>query len=193
MELKDAVYGRRSIRKFKDTPISEEDIREIVEAGTMAPSGTNIQPWYFVAVANPDAVAELREIASEGALGFMPRLQERFKDHPEVIKSTTSFIGTFGYAPFILLAFVRPAEVKDGRDTMIQSIAAGIENMCLTAYDKGIGSCWMTALITGGVAEKIRERFAPERGELVATVAFGYPDQEMKAPKRKDDRVEYIL
>lgn len=193
MELKDAIYGRRSYRKFKDLPVSEEDIREIIEAGTMAPSGTNVQPWYYVAVSDPAALEELRSIAGVGSEGFRPRLEERFKDHPEVIKPTTSFIATFGGAPLVVLAFLRQPDVVDGRDTMVQSVAAGIQNMILTAYSKGIGSCWMTALITGGVADNIRARFAPERGELIATVAFGYSDQEPKMPKRKDDRTEFVM
>lgn len=193
MELKDVIYGRRSVRKFKDIQIAEEDIREIVEAGTMAPSGTNIQPWYYVAVANPDVLEELRTIAAMGAEGFRPMLEERFKEHPEVIKPTTSFVSTFGGAPLVVLAFLRPQVIESGRDTMLQGVAAGIQNMVLTAYEKGIGSCWMTALITGGVAENIRQRFAPEKGELVATVAFGYSDQDPKMPKRKDDRCEFIL
>ena len=193
MELKDAIYGRRSIRKFKDIPISEEDIREIVEAGTMAPSGTNIQPWYYVAIAHPETLEELRKIAAKGAEGATPMLAERFKDHPEVVKPTTSFIATFGNAPLVVLVFLRPQNVESGRDTMIQGIGAGIQNMLLTAYEKGIGSCWMTALISGGVGEEIRLRFAPDKGELVATVAFGYSEQDPKMPKRKDDRSEFIL
>lgn len=193
MELKDAIYGRRSVRKFKDIPIAEEDIREIVEAGTMAPSGTNIQPWYYVAIAHPDTLKELHAIAARGAEGATPMLAERFKDHPEVVKPTTNFISTFGNAPLVVLVFLRPQNVETGRDTMLQSIAAGVQNMLLTAFEKGIGSCWMTALISGGVAEEIRLRFAPDKGELVATVAFGYSEQEPKMPKRKDDRCEYIL
>ncbi len=193
MDIIEAIEGRRSVRKFQDKKIPEETIKRIVEAGMMAPSGTNIQPWYFVAVASPDELASLRDIASRGAEGFRPRLEERFKEHPEVIKQTTSFVGTFGYAPLVVLAFVRSPEVKDGRDTVIQSIAAAIENMTLAAYGEGIGSCWMTALISGGVKEDIRARYAPERGELIATVAFGYPEIIPKMPKRKDDRVKYIL
>lgn len=192
MELKDAIYGRRSVRKYKDTPIAEEDIREIIEAGCMAPSGTNLQPWYFVAISNQEKMKELQEIAGRGAIGFLPELTERFKDHPEVIDSTTQFIGKLGNAPLVVLAFLRINDAPGGKNTMVESVSAAIQNMILMAYDKGIGSCWMTALITGGVAEDIRQHFAPERGDLVATITFGYPDQEPKMPKRKDDRFEIL-
>ncbi|MGI6072987.1 MAG: nitroreductase family protein [Lachnospiraceae bacterium] len=193
MELFEAIAGRRSIRKYKDTPIAEDDIRDIINAGCMAPSGTNIQPWYYVAISNPEALRELREIAAKGAQGFLPKLAERFKEHPEVIKTTMSFVSNMGNAPLVILAFLRINDAAGRRDTMIQSVAAGIQNMMLAAYSKGIGSCWMTALVTGGVGPLVKERFAPDRGDLVATITFGYPDQEVKAPKRKDDRYEIII
>ena len=45
MELKEAIYGRRSVRKFSDKRISDEDLQEILDAGLWAPSAVNLQPW----------------------------------------------------------------------------------------------------------------------------------------------------
>jgi nitroreductase len=50
LETLDAIYHRRSIRRYTGKPISDEDLEIILEAGLMAPSGLNLQPWYFVAV-----------------------------------------------------------------------------------------------------------------------------------------------
>ncbi len=192
MELKDAIQGRRSIRKYTDKPVSQDDIREIVEAGIMAPSATNTQPWYFVAVSNPAVLEELRAIAAEGAARFRPRLEQRFPDHPDVVTTTTSFVGTQGFAHFVLLAFLRKPDADVTDSPSVQSVAAAIQNMILTAYDKGIGSCWMTSLSDKETGAKLKERFAPDRGEFVAMVTFGYPEREAKMPKRKDGRVEFI-
>ena len=104
MDLKDAIYGRRSIRKFTDQPISDEDIKEIMEAGTMAPSGMNMQPWHFVAIKNPDALNELKGFISAGISSFSAQLEKRFPTHPEVVKETSSFVETLGGAPFCVLA-----------------------------------------------------------------------------------------
>ena len=192
MEVKKAVLERRSYRKFLDKKVSEEDIRQIVEAGLWAPSATNIQPWYYVAVSRDEAVEEIRDIASDGVEAFRPVLEERFSEHPEVVRNTTSFIATLGGAPFILLAFAR---LKGGENDMktVQGIAAGIENMILAALEKDIRSCWLTSLCSGKAAERLHERFAPERGGLVALVAFGYSTQEPRAPKRKEDRAKFLL
>lgn len=42
METKDAIYGRRSVRKYTDEPVSDEDLMEVINAGLMAPSGINL-------------------------------------------------------------------------------------------------------------------------------------------------------
>ena len=194
MDLKDAIYGRRSIRKFTDQPISDEDIKEIMEAGTMAPSGMNMQPWHFVAIKNPDALNELKGFISAGISSFSAQLEKRFPTHPEVVKETSSFVETLGGAPFCVLAFIRKPDYSTSVSTITQSIAAAIENMLLTAYSKGIASCWLTAPNEAGAACAIHERFAPDKGDFVALVTFGYPAMEAKAPKRhNDDRIEYIF
>lgn len=45
-----AIYDRRSIRKFSDTPISRQDITDIIERGTKAPSSKNRQPWKYIVI-----------------------------------------------------------------------------------------------------------------------------------------------
>jgi nitroreductase len=47
MELMDAIKGRRSIREYKDTPVPQKLIEEIIEATTWAPSAKNGQQWRF--------------------------------------------------------------------------------------------------------------------------------------------------
>jgi nitroreductase len=50
MQTLEAIAQRRSIRKFKDTPVTDEQIRALLHAATLAPSGKNRQPWRFVVV-----------------------------------------------------------------------------------------------------------------------------------------------
>ncbi|MCJ7751604.1 MAG: nitroreductase family protein, partial [Armatimonadetes bacterium] len=45
---------RRSVRKFQPKPVSDEDLKTIIEAGRQAPSAANRQPWHFVVVKNED-------------------------------------------------------------------------------------------------------------------------------------------
>lgn len=61
MELVEAVKRRRSIRKFKHKPIEESLFLELLEAARLAPSGTNIQPWRFLAVTSKDMKTKLAD------------------------------------------------------------------------------------------------------------------------------------
>ena len=62
MEAREALLTRRSIRRYKPDPISEEDLKEILEAGLSAPSAVNMQHWYFVAVQSPEALDEVKAV-----------------------------------------------------------------------------------------------------------------------------------
>ena len=50
MEFKDVVLSRKSVRKYKDTPVDNDILKEIMELGVTAPSATNLQQWYFVVI-----------------------------------------------------------------------------------------------------------------------------------------------
>lgn len=58
METKEAILGRRSIRKYIDKPVELELLQEIIEAAIMAPSAMNTQPWFFVVVQKPWTVGK---------------------------------------------------------------------------------------------------------------------------------------
>ena len=192
MELKEAIYGRRSIRKYKDTPLKKEEIADILSAGLMAPSGVDLQPWYFVVVQSEEAMKDVKAIMKDSAAAMMPALKERFSKHPHVVKETENFLTTLGGAPMCILVFVNKPDHKKKESTIIQSVAAAIQNMLLVAHSKGIGSCWMTAPLETGSDQKFKERFAPDKGDMVALVTLGYPDEERKMTRRKPDRFEIV-
>ena len=195
MNLKEAIMGRRSVRKYKNIPVSEEDIRDIIEAGLMAPSASNLQPWYFVAVSRRDKLDEIRDTMQKVSQIVMPSLEDRFKNYPRIVAETRHFISMLGDAPLCVLVFLyKDDETYQRKETeLMQSTAAAIENMLLTAYDKGIGSCWMTSPLESGLNAALKEKFAPEKGKMVALLTFGYPDQEPKMPRRREGRYELII
>ena len=63
--LFEIIKGRRSIRKFKPDPVPEEELREILEAATWAPSAGNTQEWRFIVVRDPGLKRELAAAAME--------------------------------------------------------------------------------------------------------------------------------
>ena len=194
MEIKEAIYGRRSVRKYDGRPIKEEDIREIIEAGLMAPNASNYQPWYFVAVSNQEKLQEVKDIMARAAEILTPSLTARFEKYPQVVAETKQFISMMGNAPCCILAFLLKddADYERKETEFVQSVAAALENMLLTAYSKGISSCWLTGPIEAEMDVILREKFAPDKGKMLAMITLGYSDQKPKAPRRREGRYEII-
>lgn len=191
METRKTLMSRRSVRKYKPDPISQKDLEEILEAGLAAPSAINMQPWYFVAVQSPEALADVKEIMAGVVEKFTPVLEGRFSRNPEQVGITNRFFSTLGGAPVCLLVFFRKPDVPD-RDGAMQSVSAAIENVLLAAWDKGIASCWISAPLRVGFGPVFQARFAPDKGEFVAAVTLGYPDQEVKMPPRREGRYTIV-
>lgn len=191
MELMECLFTRRSIRKYKSDPIPDEMLKRIMEAALASPSGDNLQPWYYVVIRSPEAMADLRAILSGAGDELAPSLKERFANHPEVVAETRSFVSALGGAPACVLAFLLK-EYPDRRDTSLMSVAMGMENLMLAAHEHGLGSCCLTAPLYTARSEQLKKRFAPDKGEFLALVSLGYPDQISKMPPRRAGRCDFI-
>ena len=67
MEFKDVIYGRRSVREYSDKKIDDDVIKEILDAAMWAPSGVNIQPWYYVVIKSKEGLEKITELMEEVA------------------------------------------------------------------------------------------------------------------------------
>ncbi len=124
MELFETVEKRRSIRKFRPNPIPDRDLKKILEAGRLAPSGGNRQPWSFIVVRKPETKKKLAAVAN---------LQRFIAD-----------------ADTVLIALGDPAVSKSlyKQDPMI-----AIEHMVLASTALGYGTCWIGAFNENDVKE----------------------------------------
>lgn len=93
----DAIAARRSIRKFKNTPVPRHIIEEIIKAGALAPSSKNRQPWHFVVTTGK---------AKEEALATMEQGLRREAQQPLLPESTQYIAGAWN-----TLAIMRQAPV----------------------------------------------------------------------------------
>ncbi|MGM9607433.1 MAG: nitroreductase family protein [Oscillospiraceae bacterium] len=187
MDAWEALLTRRSIRKYKPDPVPEDLLRELLEAACAAPSAINQQHWHFVALRSPEALADLREIMGRTAERFHPVLEQRFSRNPGTIAETETFLTTLGGAPVCVLAFFLRPDYPD-RDGAMQSVSAALENLLLAARAKDLGSCWLSAPQRMGFGGELRDRFAPGKGEFVAAVTLGWPDQSPSMPPRREGR-----
>ncbi len=189
MEFEELVRARRSVRKFTDEPVSREDLREILEDACWAPSGQNLQPWFFQALTKQEDIEWLfREMATTEA-GHRKELEARFAKNPEVVDDTLRFMRRGGNANVVILAYeLKPTYSESIRPSVVESVSAAMNTICLAAANRGIGSCWVEYVTR--IGDAIREHFAPDKGPVLGAIMLGYAAREPKTPRRKDGRFE---
>jgi nitroreductase len=163
LDVQEAILRRRSIRSFTNEDISNEDVRQIIEAGTFAPSAGNCQPWEFLIVRDMKAKQKL----ARAALG-----QNFVSQAPVVI---------------VVCANIPRSEKRYGSRGQelysIQDTAAAIENMLLLAVSKGLGTCWVGAFNEVLAKESLN---LPVGIRPVAIIPLGKPAETPRMPSRRN-------
>lgn len=161
MELKDAIMSRRSIRSFDNTPVTDEQIFKLIEAGIMAPAAGNLQDKRFVLIKDKSKRIELAEAA----------LSQMWMVEAPVIIVVCS-----------RLDILEERYGKRGVDNYAYADAAMcIQNMMLMAHDMGLGSCYV-----GSFNEDEVSRIAKLPGNVkpIALLPVGKPLEKPPAPTR---------
>lgn len=194
-QLYQLLESRKSIRKYKPTPIPEAVLDRILHAGLNAPSGKNRQNWRFYVLQGAKR-NEYLKLSQKSWLGIKDILQKRLK--PSLYEFTERFFYTLGDAPVVILCYSH--NTPDERyHTSIGSVYMAVENMNLAAVAEGLGSCTMGAPleIKGDVdsflgVTKLPEHQAGEL-ELLCALTLGYPDHDPpKASRQTEGRIHYL-
>lgn len=193
------IVTRRSIRHFISKEVSDENIKGIIEAGMWAPSEHNEQPWRFIVIRGDERKNLVRALKK----GIQKNRSEKdaiFGDgYEKYIPAAIYTARILEQAPVII--FVMNGKGQDYHKsrsvaeylmglTDIESISAAIQNMCLEATARGIGSLWTCNIFFA--YDEIKEWIHSD-GEMVAAIAFGYTDREVKPLPRKplESLIEY--
>lgn len=184
MNTLEVIQKRRSVRRYTDEQLPDEVVQEIIDAGLWAPSGLNLQPWYFVALKSEKKKADLLKIMESVSKNISSELESRFPNHPQLVSDTRNFIKSLGNAPVIVLVFLYRDDYEDEK-TATLSVGAAVENMLIAARSKDVASCWLTAAQQAGYGKAIRDKFAKGKGELLAIVTLGYTDRWPRDIPRK--------
>lgn len=177
MELFDAINNRRSIRKFKSTPLEDEKVEKVLEAARQAPSWANTQCWRFVVVRDADTINKLADTGF-GVGGPMPnRATEAMRTAPVTIVACAE-LGKAG------CSYKEPREpVTDKGDWFMFDVALAMQNMVLAATALGLGTVYIGAFDSVAV-EKVLG--VPEGYRVVSMTPLGEPDEEPKVRPRKE-------
>jgi len=163
MTVYEAIKFRRTIRKFKEVPVKQEDILKIIDAGRLAPTGANLQPIKFSVVTDKGLREKMYPFIKYA--GYLPEFNPTFKQTP------TAFI-----------VVLNDAEIKPTEKSECDS-GAVIMNMCLMATELGLGSCWLGAINR----EEIRKILGiDKRYDITYLLGLGYPDQKGEFFEMKD-------
>ena len=188
METREAIMARRSVRKFTDERVSREDLEKVIEAGIWAPSATNMQPWYFLALTSDEDIDWLLVEMRKHRDAQHVRLSSRFPNHPDTVEETLGFLGDLGGSRTLILAFLLKEDYGTSQRACLQSVGAAMENMALAATDLGIANCWVEEVMR--IDDEAHERFGLEVGPLLGCLVLGYAAQEPHIPKRKPGRFD---
>ncbi len=158
MEAIEAILSRRSIRKYTSEPVSEEQVKKIMECAMAAPSAGNQQPWHFVVV---DDRATLDAITT-------------VQTHTMMLKE----------APMAVIVCGDPSTARI--PTMWpEDCAAATQNILLAAHALGLGTCWCAAYPNEKTMAGLRGLLGmPETLVPFSIIALGH-GAEQKPPSNR--------
>jgi nitroreductase len=165
MTFLELAAKRVSVRGYDSSAVSDEDLNKVLEAGRMAPSAANRQPYHFIVVRD-----EKRQ-----ALGEMRRNE------------------WFSRAPIVIVVCVEPDKAwsrVDGKNYADVDGAIAMDHMTLCAVDLGLGTCWIGAFDPEKVKSVLN---LPPGIEPLAMTPLGKPIDRGSPKKRKsiEDLVHY--
>ncbi|MBI4317668.1 MAG: nitroreductase family protein [Chloroflexi bacterium] len=185
-EFLDLVRRRRTVRRYLDDPVSDEQIDNIIEAGRWAPSGVNTQPWEFLIVRDRATIGDLaslwiadQALTEERDPTFSPSDKQYLKRVPVMI---------------VVLADTRCRRVyprlnEETPDVIFHhSMAAAIQNMHLAAAAQGLGSVWLSVhpYMQGPLRKLLN---VPPILDVEVVIPVGHPTREFEGRRRDTARM----
>lgn len=173
----ETIMARRSVRKYLPQPVNRDTMQVILDCGINAPNGQNKQSWAIRVVDNPEFINGLTEVYKKAnpKAAEDPNFRNMFRNAPTVVFIANDTAYDFSQVDCGLLG----------------------ENMILSAWSMGIGSCCLGGPIRfmktdPGAAEYLKRLNIPEGYDLLYCIAFGYPDESPAAKPRDASKVMFV-
>jgi len=166
MNFIELCLQRYSVRNYSDQPVSDEDVKYIIESLQVAPSAVNRQPWKFLIVKSEEAKAKVQKAYTKDWFKTAPMYIVAFKNKNE--------------------EWVRKYDNKPHGDI---DVAIAVEHICLAATECGLGSCWVCNFDPVTLKEELHE---PDELEPIAIIPIGHisKDEQLNVKTRKSlDRI----
>lgn len=169
--LHDLVETRKSVRGYDASrPVAPEILERVLDAGRLAPSAKNLQPWKFLLVSSPGMLAKVRPCYE----------RDWFHEAPHILVVTGDRAE----------AWVRPS---DGWNSLETDLAIAMDHLILAAHAEGLATCWICAFDPAMLREALGLK---PTEELFAITPLGYasPGDQTRPKTRKplDEVVRYL-
>jgi nitroreductase len=151
MEFSELMKLRHSCRNYSDEQIEPEILDEIIEAGRIAPSAQNKQPWRYVIVNDKELIKKIAFHSIVGTVNYF------IKDAPIIV---------------LACADTKSALKFNGQEYYLVDVAISFSQMMLAGWNRGIGSCWLAAFDEVALKKLLN---LPEHIRIVGLSPFGYP------------------
>lgn len=164
MDVFKAIKLRRSVRDYRDEPISEDSITKIMEAARFAPSAHNAQDYKFVIVRDKEKIKKLAKAANQSFIEKAPIVVVGISLKPDVGMSS----GVPAYA---------------------MDLAIALDHMTLEAVEQGLGTCWIGAFYQQEVKKMLE---IPEKYKAAAMLTLGVPYDDSPRPKSRKNVAQLV-
>jgi nitroreductase len=169
--LHELVESRKSVRGYdRSRPVPPEMLERVLDAGRLAPSAKNLQPWKFLVVSSPGMLAKVRLCYERDWFTEAPHLLVVTGDRSE--------------------AWVRPS---DGWNSLETDLGIAMDHLILAAHAEGLATCWISAFDPAMLREALG--LSPTE-EVFAITPLGYasPEAQTRPKSRKplDEVVRYL-
>lgn len=155
MSVYEKILSRRTIRQFKPRTIDREILENLINAGRLAPSGANLQPLEFIVIDDSEVTRQVFP-----CLKWAAYIAPKGDPHP-------------GQEPVAYIVVLVQMDIR--HQGYEWDVGAAMENMILTAWDLGIGSCWLLSIDR----DRLRKILSvPENYRIDSVLALGYPAEE---------------
>jgi len=161
MDFLELAKKRYSCRKYKDQPVEEEQLMQVLEATRLAPSAKNKQPWHFIIIQEEENLKKIKSCYKRDWIESAPLIIVACGDHKSAWRRS------------------------DGKDHTDIDMAISIDHLTLAATDIGLATCWVCKFDVMRCAEILQ---LPDGVEPVALIPIGYPADKVDTGRHNKAR-----
>lgn len=173
MNFDNVIKARKTIRKYKDLEVSNEDIISIIKSAILAPSAKNRQPWRFYI---------LNDKEKDDIVNMMLDWEQKNKGFGSSIKGSANQMSQASTAIVVYSPIYHSKNKKTHyKKPDYLSLGAAIENMALKCSDLGLGSSWLCDTLY--IEDEINNYLNVSDLEQISTLVIGYPKE---IPNRRE-------